>query len=141
MKYIIHNEQVFNGKYYLVHYKCTVLWAVLLQLQLFRIAIVAGVVVTTSGAILVYSCNLDTVHFSLLRLKASQHTIHGHCSSSLSSILSRNYVCDPFLIWRGGQHVGCAIYSTVHPACFLWLRWARCHRGLCDYTKQGVFNK
>jgi len=63
IKYALHNDQVVNGEHYLVRYKCTVLWAVLYHLLLYRITIVAGVVVIC-GTILMYSRNLDTLSIS-----------------------------------------------------------------------------
>ena len=44
-------------------------------------------------------------------------------------------------MWRGDQHVGCAIYSIGNWAFFVWLRWAQCHRGLCDYIKRGALSR
>ena len=64
-KFIISNisPTMSNRKHDLVQYKCIVSWAVLFQLQLYKIAIVAGVIVTTS-TILVCFCNLDTLSIS-----------------------------------------------------------------------------
>ena len=69
------------------------LWTFLHQLRfniIFRIAVVAGLFVTTSGAILVCPVISTPYHFSLLRLKAS-HTLFVILPSQLST-----FYCDIF---------------------------------------------
>ena len=113
--------------------------AVLLQLQLFRIAIVAGVVVPP---VVQSSCAPPVLKLCPF-LHGQTESFAIYDTRPLFVIFvnhspHRILVCDHLLMTRD-NHVGCAVYSTGHRACFLWLRWAQCHRGLCDYTKQGVF--